>query len=101
MKDHWFTRNLTGHVEDMQELAPVIKQLTELVKQFKERFAAQKREKAIVDFSDLEHFCLQLLVDETSTIDEPMPSHVAKHIRTQFSELLIEDRKSTRLNYSH
>ena len=97
MKDHWFTRNLTGHVEDMQELAPVIKQLTELVKQFKERFAAQKREKAIVDFSDLEHFCLQLLVDETSTIDEPMPSHVAKHFRTQFSELLIDEYQDVNL----
>src|SRR5690606_24120877 len=42
LKNKWFKRNLMGHLEDMQELAPVIKTLTELVKQFKERFTAQK-----------------------------------------------------------
>src|SRR5699024_9458890 len=66
MKDGWFSRNLDGHIADMQELAPVIRQLTEAVKQFKARFAEQKRERAIVDFSDLEHYSLQLLMDDTS-----------------------------------
>lgn len=34
----------------MQELAPVIRHLAELVKQFTYRFSEQKRERAIVDF---------------------------------------------------
>ncbi|PAV29247.1 helicase-exonuclease AddAB subunit AddA [Virgibacillus profundi] len=97
MKKDWFSRNLTSHVDDMRELAPVIKQLTELVKQFKARFTEQKREKAIVDFSDLEHYCLKLLVDETSTMDQPIPSKVANQFKKQFSELLVDEYQDTNL----
>ncbi|HLR65791.1 MAG TPA: helicase-exonuclease AddAB subunit AddA [Virgibacillus sp.] len=91
MKEKWFMRNLQGHISDMRELAPVIKQLTALVKQFKEKFTKQKREKAIVDFSDLEHFCLQLFLDASSTAGNPIPSSVARHFQEQFSELLVDE----------
>lgn len=97
MKDSWFSRNLASHVEDMREFAPIIKHLTELVKQFKVRFTEQKREKAIVDFSDFEHYCLQLLVDESSTLDNPKPSNVAIHFQKQFSELLVDEYQDTNL----
>ncbi len=97
MKDGWFSRDLAGHIADMQELAPVIRQLTEIVKQFKKRFTEQKRERAIVDFSDLEHYCLQLLVDDSSTTDNVLPSGVAVNLQKQFSELLIDEYQDTNL----
>ncbi|AIF42732.1 helicase-exonuclease AddAB subunit AddA [Virgibacillus sp. SK37] len=97
MQKSWFSRKLQNHVEDMRELAPVIKQLTELVKEFKKRFTVQKQEKAIVDFSDLEHYCLQLLLDETSTSDQPIPSDVAIHFKKQFSELLVDEYQDTNM----
>ncbi|MBP1969007.1 ATP-dependent helicase/nuclease subunit A [Virgibacillus natechei] len=97
MKKNWFSRDLTSHIEDMRELAPVIKQLTELVKQFKLRFTQQKREKALVDFSDLEHFCLQLLIDESATVEETVPSAVANQFKKQFSELLIDEYQDTNM----
>ncbi|MFD1039015.1 helicase-exonuclease AddAB subunit AddA [Virgibacillus byunsanensis] len=97
MKNGWFSRDLTSHIEDMQELAPVVKQLTELVKQFKERFTKQKKERAIVDFSDLEHYCLQLLVDESSDKGNPLPSIVATQFKKQFSELLVDEYQDTNL----
>ncbi|GGJ92045.1 ATP-dependent helicase/nuclease subunit A [Lentibacillus kapialis] len=97
MKDRWFSRDLAGHVADMQELAPVIRQLTELVKQFKIRFTEQKRERAIVDFSDLEHDALQLLMDSTSNPGDIKPSNVAVSLREQFSELLVDEYQDTNL----
>ncbi|WP_188455251.1 helicase-exonuclease AddAB subunit AddA [Virgibacillus oceani] len=97
MKKGWFTRDLASHIEDMRELAPVIKQLTEIVKEFKARFTDQKREKAIVDFSDLEHYCLQLLIDTSSTADSPVPSDVALHYKKQFTELLVDEYQDTNL----
>ncbi|WP_077325016.1 helicase-exonuclease AddAB subunit AddA [Virgibacillus siamensis] len=97
MKDNWFSRNLEGHAADMQELAPVIKQLTELVKQFKERFTEQKRERGIVDFSDLEHYCLQLLCDDASTPENIVPSGVATALQEQFTELLVDEYQDTNL----
>ncbi|QKY68533.1 helicase-exonuclease AddAB subunit AddA [Lentibacillus sp. CBA3610] len=97
MKEGWFSRNLESHIADMQELAPVIRQLTELVKQFKARFAEQKRERAIVDFSDLEHYCLQLLMDETTEEKTVKPSDVAVNLREQFTELLVDEYQDTNL----
>lgn len=97
MKKKWFSRNLNSHIEDMRELAPVIKQLTELVKQFKAKFTEHKREKALVDFSDLEHFCLQLLVDDASTTENIIPSTVALQFQKQFSEVLVDEYQDTNL----
>ncbi|RDW19924.1 helicase-exonuclease AddAB subunit AddA [Oceanobacillus chungangensis] len=99
MKDSWFNRNLGSHVEDMRELSPVIGHLTELVKQFKEKFQELKKEKAIVDFSDLEHFCLQLLLGEpeSSNADGHIPSNVAIQYKKQFSEVLIDEYQDTNL----
>ncbi|MFC4024496.1 helicase-exonuclease AddAB subunit AddA [Oceanobacillus longus] len=97
MKSKWFSRNLNSHIADMKEMAPVIKQLTELVKEFKSRFTEHKREKALVDFSDLEHYCLELLVDESSTIENIIPSTVALQFQKQFSEVLVDEYQDTNL----
>ncbi|SFD37483.1 DNA helicase/exodeoxyribonuclease V, subunit A [Lentibacillus persicus] len=97
MKKNWFSRNLESHVADMQTLAPVIRQLAELVKQFKERFSEQKRERGIVDFSDLEHFCLELLMDESSDEGNVVPSNVTISLRNQFTELLVDEYQDTNL----
>ncbi|MEN2767684.1 helicase-exonuclease AddAB subunit AddA [Ornithinibacillus xuwenensis] len=97
MKGNWFNRNLVSHVQDMRELAPVIKSLTDIVKDFIHRFTQMKREKAIVDFSDLEHLCLQLLIEDSSSLDVPKPSSVAKNLQKQFSELLVDEYQDTNL----
>ncbi len=97
MKDNWFKRNLESHVEDMRELAPVVKQLTELVKQFKDRFTEQKREKGLVDFSDLEHYCLEVLTEEDILLADPMPSRAAMELKKQFKELLVDEYQDVNL----
>lgn len=97
MKQDWFSRNLAGHVKDMRELAPVIQQLAELVKIFKNRFTQKKKETAVVDFSDLEHYCLQLLMAEGSTPKHIVPSNVAKNLQAQYSELLVDEYQDTNL----
>jgi len=97
MKEKWFNRNLQGHIADMRELAPVVKKLAELVKQFKTRFAEEKKERALVDFSDLEHYCLQLLLDGASTENNLIPSSVANHYKNQFSEVLVDEYQDINL----
>src|SRR5699024_4236181 len=76
MRKSWFNRSLQAHLSDMQELHPAIDTLTKLVLQFKERFRAEKRARALVDFGDLEHFCLAILLDEATTEEELVPSNV-------------------------
>lgn len=96
MAEKWFSRDLEHHVQDMREMFPIMEQLVVLVKEFKERFALEKKEKAIVDFSDLEHFTLTLLLDEASD-GNPRPSHVAEQLKDTFSEILIDEYQDTNL----
>lgn len=77
MKDKWLSRNLQGHIEDMRELSTVIQMLTELVKEFKNRFDQEKKKRALVDFSDLEHLCLQVLVEGKTEDGKLIPSNGA------------------------
>lgn len=97
MQENWFKRDLASHVADMRELTPVIKQLAVLVKEFKERFTIQKKEKGLVDFSDLEHYCLELLIDDQSTEYNIIPSSVAQGLQKQYSELLVDEYQDTNL----
>lgn len=91
LKKELFSRNLTAHLEDMRILYPSIKKITELVTEFKKRFTAVKRERAILDFSDLEHFTLEILIDPTSTEDNIIPSDIAHYYKNQFKEVLVDE----------
>ncbi|MDL4842861.1 helicase-exonuclease AddAB subunit AddA [Aquibacillus rhizosphaerae] len=93
----WFSRKLSSYLADMAKLHPTIVQLTVLVKDFKARYTQLKKEKALVDFSDLEHYMLQILLDETSTVNQIKPSEVAKEMQQKFTELLVDEYQDTNL----
>ncbi|MRH44176.1 helicase-exonuclease AddAB subunit AddA [Aquibacillus halophilus] len=97
LADDWFSRKLSSYLNDMGSLHPTIKQLTVLVKEFKQGYAKLKKEKALVDFSDLEHYTLQILLDESSTADHIVPSSVASELQKKFSELLVDEYQDTNL----
>lgn len=96
-KKSWFSRNLSAHLEDMRLLYPVVKMVTQLVLDFKKRFAAVKREQALVDFSDLEHFCLQILISKESTEEKIIPSDIAHYYKNQFKEILVDEYQDINL----
>ncbi|MEC3883720.1 helicase-exonuclease AddAB subunit AddA [Halobacillus sp. HZG1] len=97
VRDEWFSRSLESYLKDMQDLHPVMEQLAVVVKDFKGRYEQLKKEKAIVDFSDLEHYCLHILLDETATPVDLVPSQVAESFQKQFSEVLIDEYQDTNL----
>ena len=97
VRDEWFSRSLDSYLKDMQDLHPVMQQLAVIVKDFKGRYEQLKKEKAIVDFSDLEHYCLHILLDEKATPTDLVPSSVAEGFQKQFSEVLIDEYQDTNL----
>lgn len=96
LKKEWFNRNLAGHMEDMRQLYPAMEELVSLVLQFSERFTAIKKEKAIVDFSDLEHFCLAILTEKMDGTNV-VPSDVALQFQKQFKEVLVDEYQDINL----
>jgi ATP-dependent helicase/nuclease subunit A len=97
IKEELFSRPPESFLEDLHDMAPYISLLVELVKGFGNRYVALKKEKALVDFSDLEHDCLLILRDVAANPDEEISSEVAKQYRAQFEEILVDEYQDTNL----
>lgn len=77
-------------------MKPVIETLVQLVISYGKRFEAAKQEKSIIDFSDLEHYCLAIL----TAVDEEgrrVPSEAAVYYQDQFHEVLVDEYQDTNL----
>ncbi|MDR0268993.1 MAG: helicase-exonuclease AddAB subunit AddA [Paenibacillus sp.] len=90
-----FGRPADAFLKELNEAAPLMKELAELVIQFGERYESEKRKRGAVDFSDLEHYCLRILLHRDSTPDNPMPSDAAMEYREQFDEVLLDEYQDT------
>ena len=49
-------------VQDIKYMYPILKMLKDLILEFSQKFYQRKREKNIMDFSDMEHLALKILV---------------------------------------
>ena len=74
------------HEAEREALRPLVELLVQLALDFDAHFSAQKREANLADFSDVLHWTLALLVDET---DEKTP--LAQELSAQFSEILVDE----------
>ena len=73
---------------------PIIEGLVALTIAFHKAYRDMKQEQGIMDFSDLEHLCLALLV-EPGTEDDPQPSDVAKELQDTFKEIMVDEYQDT------
>lgn len=63
--------------------------LIQLTRQFMEVYSQKKRKKNLIDFSDLEHFALEILVHRDGDIYER--TEAAKELAARFSEVMIDE----------
>ena len=66
-----------------------IEMLIELTIQFMEQFGTAKREKNILDFTDMEHFALQILM--TKEGEEIHMSQAARELSAKYDEVLVDE----------
>ena len=66
-----------------------IEMLIELTIQFMEQFGMAKREKNILDFTDMEHFALQILM--TKEGEEIHMSQAARELSAKYDEVLVDE----------
>ncbi len=74
---------------------PAKKELVRLTLEFSERFAEKKRKRNIVDFSDMEHLALQILVTRKDGVC--IPTDVAKGYAEYFAEIMIDEYQDSNL----
>jgi ATP-dependent helicase/nuclease subunit A len=95
IRDSYFARSGADLIVDMRGLAPLVSALAQLVIAFSAAFSQTKRKKSVLDFSDLEHFCLAVLLDESSSPGDPKPSAAALQMRESFAEVLVDEYQDT------
>ena len=71
--------------EQLCKTAPMARELVRLALEFAEAFAEEKKRKNLVDFHDLEHFALNILVDGQTK----QARRAAEEFRDTFAEIMI------------
>lgn len=83
----YFYQDLTGLLSDIREILPDVEALAQLTRTFAKAFQAKKEERGLLDFSDIEHFALEILVDAKTK----EPTAAAKELREIFEEIMIDE----------
>ncbi len=92
-----FSRKPESFLRDMEEMSPLIETLVHLVMEFSRRFEKVKIDKGLVDYADLEHYCLAILTAEITSEGEFIPSEAALSYRRKFKEVLVDEYQDVNL----
>ena len=79
-------------VKDLKIITPILEKLSNLITEFTKNFAEKKKEKNCIDFNDIEHFALKILLDENNN-----PTEVAKKYKEKFEEIAIDEYQDSNL----
>ena len=72
-----------------------LEMLVELTRQFAERFSKAKREKNILDFTDMEHFALKILMKKED--GQMQMSQAAIELSEKYDEVLVDEYQDSNL----
>ena len=78
-------------VQDTKEMYNTMKLIAELVMEYEKAFTEKKKDKNIVDFSDIEHFALSILIKNDG------PSEVALKYQKKFDEIAIDEYQDSNM----
>ncbi|GMQ63745.1 helicase-exonuclease AddAB subunit AddA [Vallitalea maricola] len=96
IKSEFFFKSGDSIMNDINNTYPVIKTLCNLVKEFIEKYQDAKAEKNIIDFNDIEHLALNILIGEDEE-GKKIPSNAAVELQDKFTEILIDEYQDSNL----
>ena len=88
-----FTSNEAN--QDIYNMYNILAKLENLILEFDKRFVEAKKERNIVDFSDIEHLALNILVEEKD--GKIIKTDVAKMYQEKFEEIAIDEYQDSNL----
>ena len=87
LKSDCFALTFQEILEQLTLVQPSAEALAEVTERFIDAFSARKQDKNLVDFSDLEHFALEILVEE----ETGKPTETAKEFQNAYEEIMIDE----------
>ena len=94
--DKIFISNSQEANEDIVEMYNKLTKLKDLIFEFEDRFNKKKKDKNILDFSDIEHLALKILVKEDEN-GKHKRSEIAKKYQEKFVEIAIDEYQDSNL----
>lgn len=95
LSERYFPDSLEEVAETLVCCRKPAEELVRLTKEFIQRFGEKKREKNIVDFTDMEHFALEILV--TRDGDTYIPTQAARELSQKYDEVLVDEYQDSNL----
>ncbi|RHS23977.1 helicase-exonuclease AddAB subunit AddA [Roseburia sp. AF12-17LB] len=87
LKSDCFALTFQEILEQLTLVHPSAEALAEVTERFIDAFTERKQDKNLVDFSDLEHFALEILVEE----ETGKPTETAKEFQNAYEEIMIDE----------
>lgn len=87
LKSDCFALTFQEILEQLTLVQPSVEALAEVTERFIDAFTERKQDKNLVDFSDLEHFALEILVEE----ETGKPTETAKEFQNAYEEIMIDE----------
>ena len=82
-------------LKQLSNVGHLMKNLVEVIEVFEARYRAKKQEQGIVDYNDLEHLCLELLIEphfnEEGKVISTSYTEVAKELSSFYKEVYIDE----------
>ncbi len=78
-------------LEDLAKTRPSVSGMFAIVQQFAKAYQAKKQTLSIMDYSDLEHFAIKLLLDE----ETGKKTEVGESISKQYQEIVVDEYQDT------
>lgn len=79
-------------IDDISQMHSILLKIEKVVLEFLENFAKAKQERNIMDFSDIEHFALDILANDTSE-----ENHICRKYKEKYEEILIDEYQDSNL----
>jgi len=86
----YMTYDSKSAFRDIYDMYELIRALGELVIDFDEAFKEEKKEKNVIDFNDIEHYALNILVEKNQD-GKYIATDVANNYKKRFEEIAIDE----------
>ncbi len=88
--EEWFSEDGAGLLEGLRAVCPAVRGLVALVRDFEAAYTAEKRRRSLLDFADLEHLAVALLVGE-----DGQPTPLARQWSARYDEIMVDEYQDT------
>lgn len=97
IKKRYVITSLEDELNRLRLAGRVVAVMTDLTIDYMKEFARLKRERGVIDFCDMEHFALNILLESFEDINNYKVTDVAREYQQRFDEVMIDEYQDSNL----